>query len=173
MEDSFGQRLRRVREHAGITQAEAARQAGIRAEAWYAYESGRRTPSADRVPVLARAIGQPIHALYRSAGETALGEIVLGAPTRDRLLRLAPADREVEIDLVAQRAAVVIAAEIRSALRRNEMRDRPPTRKGRKGYRTIAEMERAIGEAKIRRAERLEQRAREASDAATGTSESP
>jgi transcriptional regulator with XRE-family HTH domain len=168
MGNEFGEALRRARIDAGLTQVAAARNARIPATTWAAYERGIREPRAGRAKQLAAAIGAPVAALYATDRESVLRETVLGADSRARLMVLAPADRELEILRLADSAAAVIAAEIRSVVRKTEMRDRPPTTRGRKRYRTVAEMERAIGESKIRRAERLEQQAREQSDQATG-----
>jgi transcriptional regulator with XRE-family HTH domain len=168
MQHAFGKRLRLLRLQQGLTQVQAARNAGITAPTWASYESGRRLPFAPRVAVLARAIGVPISALFANENETALTEVVLGARTCEHLERLAPVDLDREIERLSSSVAVTVAAEIRAAMRRRAQRDRPPTAKGRRGYRTPAQLERSIAEAKLRRAERLEAAAREASDAATG-----
>jgi len=49
--------LRRLREERGLTRAELEARSGVDRDTIYAWESGRRTPSARRLAQVARALG--------------------------------------------------------------------------------------------------------------------
>jgi transcriptional regulator with XRE-family HTH domain len=57
---SFGQHLRRLREGAGLSRAELARQAGVPASTLRNWESGRGFPALPAALRLAEALGVPV-----------------------------------------------------------------------------------------------------------------
>lgn len=54
--ETFGQRLKRLREEAGYTREETAKLSGMSRQLYYSYESGRRKPSLNKLQGLARAL---------------------------------------------------------------------------------------------------------------------
>jgi transcriptional regulator with XRE-family HTH domain len=60
MEESFGERLRRIREEKRLSQAELAQKAGFQPSAISHFESGRRSPSFDNLKRLADALAVTI-----------------------------------------------------------------------------------------------------------------
>ncbi len=69
----FGLMLKTLREKAGLTQEKLAKQAGLSLRSIQNWEQGHRTPRAQIVLALARAIGVPVEKL--------LTEITLDRPT--------------------------------------------------------------------------------------------
>jgi transcriptional regulator with XRE-family HTH domain len=57
---TFGERLRQARESAAMRQEDAALAAGVGVWQWSRYECGHRTPHADSLPMIARAVGVSI-----------------------------------------------------------------------------------------------------------------
>jgi transcriptional regulator with XRE-family HTH domain len=62
---SFGARLRELREHAGLTQAQLAERAGLHLSAVTRYEHGRREPTLATASLLATALGVPVDELLK------------------------------------------------------------------------------------------------------------
>jgi transcriptional regulator with XRE-family HTH domain len=59
----FGERLKRAREWAGLSQAELARRAGLSVRNVQNWEQGHREPMASHLPALAAALGVGVEAL--------------------------------------------------------------------------------------------------------------
>ena len=55
--DTIAQRIRQLRESAGLTVAQAAEAAGLGRTAWYNLESGTRTPAWETLAAIAAALG--------------------------------------------------------------------------------------------------------------------
>jgi transcriptional regulator with XRE-family HTH domain len=60
MPDTFGERLRKIREDKGLGQSELAHKAGLQPSAISHFESGRRSPSFDNLKRLADALAVTI-----------------------------------------------------------------------------------------------------------------
>lgn len=77
MPDSFGERLRKARDHKGLSQSDLAQKAGFQPSAIAHFESDRRAPSFDNLRRLADALAVTIDFLLgreteaRSAGPVA------------------------------------------------------------------------------------------------------
>jgi transcriptional regulator with XRE-family HTH domain len=68
---SFGEKLKEVREAAGLTQAQLAERSGIPLGTIREYEQNKREPLVSKAGKLARALGQTIEALLpNDAGAT-------------------------------------------------------------------------------------------------------
>ena len=61
--------IRRAREEAGISQAEAADRVGIKVQAWQQYEYGTRTPKDSMLEKIAVALGVDISVLTTFSGQ--------------------------------------------------------------------------------------------------------
>ena len=61
--------IRRAREEAGISQAEAASRVGIKVQAWQQYEYGTRTPKDSMLEKIAVALGTDISVLTTFSGK--------------------------------------------------------------------------------------------------------
>lgn len=55
--DTIAQRIRQLRESAGLSVAQAASAAGLGRTAWYNLESGTRTPAWETLSAIASALG--------------------------------------------------------------------------------------------------------------------
>lgn len=61
--------IRKAREDAGISQAEAADRVGIKVQAWQQYEYGTRTPKDSMLEKIAVALGVDISVLTTFSGQ--------------------------------------------------------------------------------------------------------
>ena len=77
---SFGDRLRQLRERAGLTQRELAIAVGVTVAMVYRWERRGVIPSAARLPQLAVALGTPPEALF-GQGASDVGERPAGSGT--------------------------------------------------------------------------------------------
>lgn len=76
MSDSFGERLRHIREQKQLTQAELAQKFGVQPSAISHFESGRRSPSLDNLKRLADALAVTIeYLLGREAVPASAGPV--------------------------------------------------------------------------------------------------
>lgn len=64
-------KIRALREAAGLSQSELARQMGVAQPSVLLWEQGRNYPTADKLPRLAQVLGVEISELYDVAGESA------------------------------------------------------------------------------------------------------
>ena len=60
----FGSHLRKLRKEKGLTQAELAQKIGITQSVVAAYERSAKKPDMERLPVIAKALGVMLEALY-------------------------------------------------------------------------------------------------------------
>lgn len=89
---SFGERLRRAREAAGLTQVELAERLGIKQNQISQWEADNTGPKRDRLPTLAAAVGASIEWLLSGTGKAPRHVARL---ERERLT--SPDDEEVTI----------------------------------------------------------------------------
>ncbi len=75
-------RIRELRQTAGISQASAARHAGVSKWSWQRYETADRAPTIHRLDAIARALDCPIAAIY---DPTVVAEVRLSDAARARL----------------------------------------------------------------------------------------
>ncbi|MHB1104475.1 MAG: helix-turn-helix domain-containing protein [Devosia sp.] len=68
--ESFGTRLRQLREQADISQSDLARRAGMQPSAIAHFEADRRKPSFDNIRALARALEIPSDRLFGKEATT-------------------------------------------------------------------------------------------------------
>ena len=61
--------LRRLREERGLTRAELEAMSGVDRETIYAWEAGRRVPSARRLAQVARALGAKLDDFFASTSD--------------------------------------------------------------------------------------------------------
>lgn len=101
--EEMGARIRELRIAAGISQAAAARHAGIHYVTWQRYESGERNPSSRRIADIARAVDAPVGAIYNP---DVAAELTLSPDTR---ARLAANPTTAAHDLAAQLAPALLA----------------------------------------------------------------
>nr|DAH53891.1 MAG TPA: Helix-turn-helix XRE-family like protein [Caudoviricetes sp.] len=63
--NSQAEAIRKAREEAGLTQAQAAEALGIKVQNWQAYEYGTREPKEDMLEKIARVLNISVDKLYR------------------------------------------------------------------------------------------------------------
>lgn len=80
--EELAARIRELRLRAGISQAAAARHAGVSRSTWQKYERAEYQPSAIRLHHVARALDCPIAALYH---DDAIADVRVSAATLARL----------------------------------------------------------------------------------------
>ena len=80
---AFAARVRGLRRRRGITQAEAARLAGVAPSTWGAWEEGRRLPRLSALPAIAAALRVSTTALLRSRAGADTGPEKLRRPRND------------------------------------------------------------------------------------------
>lgn len=98
-EAALAQRIRHLRLAAGIAQTTAATGAHVARSTWQRWETGEVTPSAIRIPDIARALNTPIAALYCGDGDVALADIILTHTAIDRIRN----NGEPELNALTQR----------------------------------------------------------------------
>lgn len=69
---TFQDRLRKAREHAGMTQSELAEAAGVSLNSLNRYEKGQRSPGEDIVHAISNATGVPFEWFYQDDTNTEL-----------------------------------------------------------------------------------------------------
>lgn len=107
--------IRRLRQTAGISQARAAKLAGVSAWTWVQWEHAHRAPHIWRIPAIANALDCPLAAIYDPA---VIAEVRLADETRERIRQ--QGEPELERTLNA------LATNLRSAVLRAALTSTPP-----------------------------------------------
>ena len=103
IEKAIGQRIARLRERSGFTQADLAEKAGVQPETISRYEAGKLSIPLERLLLIANAFGLRIQDLvYTGTKDHAHGRAV------DRLLLVAAALSPEEIELVMDMGGLAV-----------------------------------------------------------------
>ncbi len=105
--EEMAARIRELRLSAGISQADAARHAGVNRATWQRYENAERQPRSERLDTIARALDIPLGAIY---DQTVVADIRLSDDTRSQIARNPQAALTLAADLAARIAPALLAA---------------------------------------------------------------
>jgi len=81
-----GDRIKQAARDAGLTLDELARIIGCSRALIFQYASGASLPQPDRLQLIARAVGKPLHWFFLDEGETAESITAAGKPTAEQIL---------------------------------------------------------------------------------------